>query len=40
MEPASVYATGAIYGHLCPTDYNEQTTRFEAFMAEAKRWAG
>ena len=35
MEHASVSTTDGIYGHLYPTDYNEQITKFEAFVAEA-----
>lgn len=35
MGHASVSTTDGIYGHLYPTDYNEQITRFEAFVAEA-----
>jgi integrase len=35
MGHASVSTTDGIYGHLYPTDYNEQITKFEAFVAEA-----
>jgi integrase len=35
MGHASVSTTDGVYGHLYPTDYNEQIARFEAFVSEA-----
>lgn len=35
MGHASVSTTDTIYGHLYPTDYDDQIERFEAFVAEA-----
>ncbi|WIE76779.1 hypothetical protein [Curtobacterium sp. MCSS17_007] len=34
MGHSSVSTTDTIYGHLYPTDYDEQITRFEAYVAE------
>jgi integrase len=34
MGHASVSTTDTIYGHLCPTDYDDQIARIEAFVAE------
>jgi integrase len=33
MGHASVTTTDSVYAHLCPSDYNEQIARFEAFVA-------
>lgn len=35
MGRAVASETDGTYGHLYPTDYNEQITSFEAFFAEA-----